>query len=452
MVLVSESARVEDDASEAAERYRALAKRDLGFRAPARGAAGPHPALSWRRSCLDQVTGTREGPPLMAPAAITACADGVLAALSDIAPKGALRNWNGAALLGERAQIIGLTRGGQTAPGGACQLLPAADGWIAVNLPRADDWSAVDAWLGKEGARGWDAVASGVRALPTQELIETGRLIGLAVAEHQPEDARTWHRRKRHGAAVAAREPQVRPFVLDLSSLWAGPLCASVLAALGARVIKVESKTRPDGARGGSPLFYDLLNWQKQSVALDFASPDGIVALRALIGQADIVIESARPRALAQLGVLAEACVAAKPGLTWVSITGHGRAPPQDGWIGFGDDTAVAAGLSWRMQHAHGAPMFCGDAIADPLTGLHAALAAWASWRDGGGEIVSLSLAEVIAHVLAFDRVFDIAARTCAWTLLAGADEQEVYPIRRAPRHARSLGADTARVLASLSC
>ena len=451
MVRASETIRLDDDASAAAECYRALLKRDLGVRAPARGAAGPHPALSWRRSRLDQITGARKGSPLMAPAALTACADGVLAALGDTAPPGALRGWNGAALLGERALLMGLTRSGQTAPGGACRLLPALDGWIAVNLPREDDWSAVDAWLGSEGARDWSAVASGVRAVRVDELIETGRLIGLAVAEHKPERARAWLTRQICGPR-AARAPEARPLVLDLSSLWAGPLCASVLAALGARVVKVESTTRPDGARGGEPLFYDLLNWQKQSIALDFGAANGIAALRALISRADIVIESARPRALAQLGVLADRCVAAKAGLTWLSITGHGRAAPQEEWIGFGDDCAVAAGLSWRMRQAHGAPMFCGDAIADPLTGLHAALAAWASWREGGGEIVALSLAGVTAHALTSDPVPAIAVRTQAWAALAADDQHHPYPARRAPRPAPSLGADTARTLAELLC
>ena len=205
-------------------------------------------------------------------------------------------------------------------------------------------------------------------------------------------------------------------------------------------------------ARGGEPLFYDLLNWQKQSIALDFGAANGIAALRALISRADIVIESARPRALAQLGVLADRCVAAKAGLTWLSITGHGRAAPQEEWIGFGDDCAVAAGLSWRMRQAHGAPMFCGDAIADPLTGLHAALAAWASWREGGGEIVALSLAGVTAHALTSDPVPAIAVRTQAWAALAADDQHHPYPARRAPRPAPSLGADTARTLEELLC
>src|SRR5204863_308785 len=72
--------------------------------------------------------------------------------------------------------------------------------------------------------------------------------------------------RRRHGDA----DPLARsPLVVDLSSLWAGPLCARVLAGLGARVIKVESRTRPDGARFGPPAFFEMMHRHTQCVALD---------------------------------------------------------------------------------------------------------------------------------------------------------------------------------------
>jgi hypothetical protein len=103
--------------------------------------------------------------------------------------------------------------------------------------------------------------------------------------------------------------------VLDLSSLWAGPLCAHLLGLAGARVVKLESASRPDGARAGSAAFFDLLNAGKASVALDLSSRAGRDSLRRLIASSDIVIESARPRALRQLGIEAEALVAEVPGL-----------------------------------------------------------------------------------------------------------------------------------------
>ena len=73
-----------------------------------------------------------------------------------------------------------------------------------------------------------------------------------------------------------APDPDAPPgLVVDLSSLWAGPLCAQLLGQAGARVVKVESTTRPDGARQGPAGFYDLLHAGQRSVALDLTSPPG---------------------------------------------------------------------------------------------------------------------------------------------------------------------------------
>lgn len=76
----------------------------------------------------------------------------------------------------------------------------------------------------------------------------------------------------------------------------------------------------------------------------------------------DIVIEAARPRALAQLGINAAAIVRATPGLVWITITGHGAEGDAAGWVGFGDDCGVAAGLSVALRAAGGTPGFVGDA------------------------------------------------------------------------------------------
>ena len=75
--------------------------------------------------------------------------------------------------------------------------------------------------------------------------------------------------------------------------------------------------------------------------------------------------------------------------LTWISLTGHGREAPEGDWIAFGDDAGVAAGLATVMRHAAGEPVFCGDAIADPMAGMHAALVAWWSHRRGGARRIA---------------------------------------------------------------
>jgi len=188
--------------------------------------------------------------------------------------------------------------------------------------------------------------------------------------------------------------------VLDLSSLWAGPLCSHLWQAAGAEVIKVEGSRRPDGARSGSAEFFELLNHGKRTVTLDLHQTAGQRELHELIQQADIVLEGSRPRALRQMGIIAEDMICEKPGLSWVSITGYGRREPQANWVAYGDDAGVAAGLSAILHEVTGQWLICGDAIADPLTGLHTALAGWASWLAGGGQLIELSLEQTVRHCI----------------------------------------------------
>jgi crotonobetainyl-CoA:carnitine CoA-transferase CaiB-like acyl-CoA transferase len=187
--------------------------------------------------------------------------------------------------------------------------------------------------------------------------------------------------------------------VVDLSSLWAGPLCAHLLTLLGARVVKVESARRPDGARSGSPEFYRALHAGQREVTLDFSTAEGGAALAELIDAADVVIEASRPRALRQLGIDAEEILSRATNKVWVSITAYGRTGPWSNAIGFGDDTAMAAGLL-AFDPATGTPAPCGDAIADPVTGVNAALVAVACLLAGGRWLADLALREQVAATL----------------------------------------------------
>jgi crotonobetainyl-CoA:carnitine CoA-transferase CaiB-like acyl-CoA transferase len=404
---------------------------------------GEHPALAWRRAGLQAVTGRADGPGLVAPAALTAAADGALSALRAICDGEALPG-EAATLLGERARRLGLRRRGANSPNGSCRLIAAADGRIALSLPRPDDWELLPALLG-EPAPDWAAVERIAARQSVDALIEQGILLGLAIAADRPPatPAAPFHIEPRAAPAATPHRP---PLVVDLSGLWAGPLAASLLQAAGARVVKVESRNRPDGARRGDPAFYDLLNAGKQAVALDFGDPADRERLQALIAAADIVIEASRPRALRQLGMDAEAQAAR--GAVWVSITAHGRTGPAADRIGFGDDAAVAGGLAAAMRQAWGETLFAGDAIADPLTGITTALAAWAGWRSGGGRLVSVALADVVADACGLYAADSDEVR--AWQTLAKADTAPLYPLREPTGRAREFGADTEAVFASL--
>jgi hypothetical protein len=411
---------------------------ELGLAAPEQFATSDtrDASLLWAASGAQYLTGAAHGPPLPCPAPLASCAQGAWLALAALGAGALDPSFPAYQLLGERAATHGLQRRGAVAPGGACRLLDCADGQLALNLPRADDWDLLPAWL-EAPAADWTAVAQALRERPCAPLVARARLLGIAAAvSAPPTPPRDWFNSAR--LAPAAQPTQRMPLVVDLSALWAGPLCASVLGQLGARVIKVESAARPDGARMGSSHFFDLLNAGKQSAALDLASATGRRQLQQLLDCADIVIESARPRALEHMGIAAADVVRTGNGRVWLSITGFGRDAPMREWIAFGDDAGVAAGLSWLLRESSGYTAFCGDAIADPLTGLHAALLGWAAWTRGGGVLLDVSL-------------YGVAARCIA----AGKTEGAAVPLQEVLRpHARpdtgsaaALGSHTAEVL-----
>ncbi|HEY3694673.1 CoA transferase [Phenylobacterium sp.] len=435
----------EDPGPSADYANRLLALLDVEVRVAA--APEPHPAVQWAESGAMALTGPADGEPLVCPAHLPACARGAAEALRALSGQPLAELGDAALLLGERAALAGLSRQGAASAGGACRFIRAADGWTAVNLARPEDFALLPALLEDEAAADWDGLRRGAASMPAADLVERGRLLGLAMAAEGETPAGAWFALERMGGGARRTGP---PVVLDFSSLWAGPLCGHVLGLLGARVMKVESLSRPDGARLGPPAFYDLMNGGKASVALDLAAPEGLAKLRRLLARADIVIDSARPRAWAQMGLDPAEVIAGNPSLTWLSITGHGRANGY--WTAYGDDAGVAAGLSAVTPRPGGRPVFVGDAVADPLTGLHAALLAWASWRDGGGRLASLALSGVTAHALAFRRAADPAGRAQAWTEdLRRRGVAAAPPQGRTPRRAaRALGADTEAALDDL--
>lgn len=440
--------------------YAATLLRSLGANTPSvTSPDGSDAALDWASSGLMPLTGYPSDAPLQGPGAIASCAKGVLSALRLLMGRELLPGIDGATLLSERAASLELTRQGATSPNGSCQLLKAADGYIALNLARSSDRELMPAWLEcdditncweKDVADSWEEIAQQVSQYPSGELVDRGRLMGLPVSQAvAPElQAPPWFTVVRQGQQRVEPAPD-QPLVIDLSSLWAGPLCGHLLSSCGARVIKVESARRPDGARRGSPAFFDLLNSGKSSVALDLSTAQGQQQLQQLIEHADMVIEGSRPRALWQMGIDAEQLVATRPGLVWISITGYGREEPQTHWVAFGDDAAVAAGVATAT---HDPPLFCGDALADPLTGLHAALASVAFWRAGQGALLDLSLRNVTAHCLSFtpnQPKGTVLRKKGRWYVSIN-DQKVVVQMpkqRQAFGKAAPLGADTKRLL-----
>jgi crotonobetainyl-CoA:carnitine CoA-transferase CaiB-like acyl-CoA transferase len=161
----------------------------------------------------------------------------------------------------------------------------------------------------------------------------------------------------------------------------------------------VESIRRPDPTSDATPEFFRRLNGRKSLLGLDLTAPDGQVRLRELVEEADVFVTSARPRAFASLSLSPANLFAANPSLVWVAITGYGWTGDAAMRVAFGDDSAAAGGLvRWTPQ---GDPRFLGDALADPVTGLAAAVAALQALVAGGGVLIDAAMARCAAGAAA---------------------------------------------------
>jgi CoA-transferase family III len=475
-----------------------LPQRDPASHGPQRTIAGMSDEVSgraaadWARSGVVALTGHRDGPPLVPPGDAATLAGAIstrLAAATAGSPHPV--QLDGAALLAERAAFTGHRRRGRISAGGATRLLPTSDGWAAVSCARPDDPVLLAALVGAELPDDpWPGVAAWLRTHTGAELADRAGLLGLAAA---PVDPATPPPTSTGRAAPAAPTGRTTPpvsqthspadrttppptptdptmpvgrttppalgqprspaglLVVDFSALWAGPLCAQLLGLAGARVVKVETPQRLDGARHGNRGFYNLLHAGHRAVLIDPTTTVGRAALAALVAAADIVIESSRPRALAGFGL--DAAEAVEQGTTWVSITAAGRGSTR---VGFGDDVAAGAGLVACDED--GQPVFCGDALADPLTGLVAAELAMSA--SPGGVLLDVSMAGVVAATLTGHPSPTAAGRTSLAARRAGSGwvvdtASRPVPVeaprgRTAPGRAAAPGEHTDQVLREL--
>lgn len=355
---------------------------------------------------------------------------------------------DGATILGERGSNGGYIINGRISAGiGGSRLMPTRDGgWFALTLIRAEDRELLPALFQDDGFDIHDPNAIAAQALrhDCADLVARGRLLGLPVASADETPACSPIEVLASGPD-RARSPSHRPLVIDLSAIWAGPLAGHLLWLAGAEVVKVESRSRPDLIRRDDPATFDLINQGKASVLVDLKDKGQKGALVDLIRKADFVIESSRVRALHQLGIDADALVRETPGLVWLSVTGHGATGEAADWTGIGNDCGVAAGLSRALADVTGEIGYVGDAIADPLTGITAALAGWRAYKAGKARRIGLSMSAIAARALAEERAHDpaaLAAELHGWGAAGGQPFPQV--VRRemfAPVH--ELGADT---------
>ncbi|MCK1552573.1 CoA transferase [Bradyrhizobium sp. 177] len=196
--------------------------------------------------------------------------------------------------------------------------------------------------------------------------------------------------------------------VLDLSNVLAGPFCGYHLARLGAEVIKVENPNGGDLARrlGADPqraerlqgLSFVAVNAGKQSVALDLKSESGREVFLRLVKEADVVLESFRPKVMERLSLGFNVLSRHNPRLVYCAISGFGQSGP---WSARPAYDQIVQGLSGAMSvtgDTASAPLRTGFPISDTIAGLTAAFAIAAALveqrHSGRGRFIDVSLLE----------------------------------------------------------
>lgn len=193
--------------------------------------------------------------------------------------------------------------------------------------------------------------------------------------------------------------------VVELGQVLSGPFAGAIFADLGAEVIKVEKPDGGDDARQMGPAFRhgDALNFHefnrgKQSVALDLKSAEGVAALHALLGTADIMLHNLRPGVAETLGIGPEEVTARHPRLIYCAMGAFGHVGPEKLRPGYEPLLQAFGGLSSITGEPGGPPVRMGASVVDQDTGMWTVLGALAllerRHRTGRGGVVNTSLLE----------------------------------------------------------
>lgn len=191
--------------------------------------------------------------------------------------------------------------------------------------------------------------------------------------------------------------------VLDLSRVFAGPLCGQVLADFGADVIKVEHPGRGDdtrdwGMRIGKTetTYYNSMNRNKRSITVDLQTPEGVKIIRDLLPQCDVVVQNFKTGGAEKLGLGYEQLKAIKPDLIYCSVSGYDSSGPEAKRPGYDLVIQAEAGLMAINGEASQPPLKFGVAAVDMMTGMYAAQAVLAALfrreRTGKGRHIEMAL------------------------------------------------------------
>ncbi|WP_290368338.1 CaiB/BaiF CoA transferase family protein [Microbacterium foliorum] len=215
--------------------------------------------------------------------------------------------------------------------------------------------------------------------------------------------------------------------VLDVSTLFAGPLAATFLGDFGADVTKVEHPIRPDASRGHGPqkdgvnLWWKTLGRNKRTVTIDLSEPAGAEVLLRLVADADVMIENFRPGTLERWGLSPERLQEANPRLVLARVTAFGQFGPYAGRPGFGSLAEAMSGFAALTGDPEGPPTLPPFGLADGIAALATAYAVMAALRsaerDGRGQVVDMAIIEPILMLLggqitAWDQLGVVQPRT----------------------------------------
>ena len=204
--------------------------------------------------------------------------------------------------------------------------------------------------------------------------------------------------------------------VVELARILAGPWAGQIFADLGAEVIKIESAVGDDTRQWGPPFvhypdgsrdaaYFHAANRGKSSVVIDFATPEGQAQVKALVADADVLIENFKVDTLAKYGLDYASLSALNPRLVYCSITGFGQDGPYASRPGYDFIVQGMSGIMDLTGDPDGPPQKIGVAFADIMTGLYAVIAIQAALAaraaSGRGEHIDMALFDVMTGVLA---------------------------------------------------
>ncbi|MFJ9031609.1 CaiB/BaiF CoA transferase family protein [Streptomyces sp. NPDC102274] len=198
--------------------------------------------------------------------------------------------------------------------------------------------------------------------------------------------------------------------VLDLATLFAGPLCATMLGDFGAEVIKVEHPRKPDPSRGHGPskdgigLWWKLLGRNKKNITLDLSTTGGREVLFKLVAESDVLIENFRPGTLEKWNLGWDELSTANPRLVLARVTGFGQFGPYSRRPGFGTLAEAMSGFAAITGQPDGPPTLPPFGLADSIAALSTSYAVMAALRGrdetGRGQVVDMAIIEPMLTIL----------------------------------------------------